>query len=84
VIGPVPRCRRRGPFGDDFRRLLDLRIVLFIQGPVDLRDLRRSRRVLDDDRLSRRATGRFGEGSGIGVSSIVALDLRTANLLSSR
>jgi hypothetical protein len=28
-IRPLPGCRRRRLFGDDFRRLLDLRIVLF-------------------------------------------------------
>jgi hypothetical protein len=44
-------------------RLLDLWFVLFIQGPVNLRCLRRPGRVLDDDRLARLGQGiRHGLG----------------------
>jgi hypothetical protein len=84
AIGPVPRCRRGRLFGDDFRRLLDLRIVLFIEGSLDLRGLRRSRRALDDNRLSRRAAGWLGHGIRHRGLLDGAIDLRTANPLSLR
>jgi hypothetical protein len=63
VAHPVPGCGRRRHLRDDRWRFPDLGVlVLLALWPVDLRCLRRTRRNFDDDRFSRRATGRPGYG----------------------
>ena len=63
-IRPFPGRRRRAFLGDDLRRLVDVRLVLLIQGAVDLRRLRRSGRILMMIGSPGGRPGGLGKGSG--------------------